>query len=141
VDDPQAPSLAIAMAIAASVTVSIAALRMGIFSVIFRVTLVETSTSWGRISEYFGTSKTSSKVSASFTVIPPGLALVYYTANNLKCNIIEFMREIVTVLLLAALPISELRGAIPVAMGVYGFDPISSYLLELWGISCRCRFC
>jgi hypothetical protein len=66
-------------------------------------------------------------------VIPPGLALVYYTANNLKCNIIEFMREIVTVLLLAALPISELRGAIPVAMGVYGFDPISSYLLGVVG--------
>ena len=66
-------------------------------------------------------------------MIPPGLALVYYTANNLKCNIIEFMREIVTVLLLAALPISELRGAIPVAMGVYGFDPISSYLLGVVG--------
>ncbi len=43
------------------------------------------------------------------------------------------MSEIVTVLLLAALPISELRGAIPVAMGVYGFDPISAYLLGVVG--------
>jgi len=43
------------------------------------------------------------------------------------------MSEIVTVLFLAALPISELRGAIPVAMGVYGFDPISSYLLGVLG--------
>jgi len=43
------------------------------------------------------------------------------------------MNEIVTILFLAALPISELRGAIPVAMGVYGFDPISSYLLGVVG--------
>lgn len=39
----------------------------------------------------------------------------------------------VTVLMLAALPISELRGAIPVAIGVYGFDPVTAYLLGVVG--------
>jgi len=43
------------------------------------------------------------------------------------------MSAVVTILFLAALPISELRGAIPVAMGVYGFDPLSSYLLGVVG--------
>lgn len=41
--------------------------------------------------------------------------------------------EILTVLLIAALPISELRGAIPLAIGVYGFDPVSAYLLGVVG--------
>lgn len=37
------------------------------------------------------------------------------------------------VLVLAASPISELRGAIPLAMGVYGFSPIDAYLLSVAG--------
>lgn len=40
---------------------------------------------------------------------------------------------ILTVLVIAALPISELRGAIPVAIGVYGFDPVTAYLLGVLG--------
>lgn len=43
------------------------------------------------------------------------------------------MSEILTVLFIAALPISELRGAIPVAIGVYGFDPVTAYLLGVLG--------
>jgi uncharacterized membrane protein len=43
------------------------------------------------------------------------------------------MREIVTVLVLAALPISELRGAIPVAISLYHFDPLTAYLLGVLG--------
>jgi uncharacterized membrane protein len=39
---------------------------------------------------------------------------------------------LVTVLA-AALPISEVRGAIPLAIGVYGYDPIQAYLLSVFG--------
>ncbi len=41
--------------------------------------------------------------------------------------------EALIVLLLAALPVSELRGAIPVAIGVYGIDPVAAYLLGVVG--------
>jgi len=37
------------------------------------------------------------------------------------------------VLLAAALPVSELRGAIPLAIGVYGYDPWEAYLLAMLG--------
>lgn len=33
----------------------------------------------------------------------------------------------------AALPISEVRGAIPLAIGVYGFSPLKAYLLSVLG--------
>ena len=36
-------------------------------------------------------------------------------------------------LLAAALPVSELRGAIPLAIGVYGYDPWQAYLLAVLG--------
>ncbi len=36
-------------------------------------------------------------------------------------------------LLLAMSPVSELRGAIPVAIGVYGFDPLQAYALAVAG--------
>ena len=37
------------------------------------------------------------------------------------------------VLVAAALPVSELRGAIPLAIGVYGYDPWQAYLLAVLG--------
>ena len=37
------------------------------------------------------------------------------------------------VLLAASLPVSELRGAIPLAIGVYGYDPWQAYLLAVLG--------
>lgn len=40
---------------------------------------------------------------------------------------------VLAVLLIASLPISELRGAIPVAIGVYGFDPVTAYLVGVLG--------
>lgn len=43
------------------------------------------------------------------------------------------IEQVVTVILIAALPVSELRGAIPVAIGVYGFDPVTAYLLGVLG--------
>lgn len=39
----------------------------------------------------------------------------------------------IVTLLFAALPISEVRGAIPLAMGVYGYSPIEAYLLAVLG--------
>jgi len=33
----------------------------------------------------------------------------------------------------AALPVSEVRGAIPLAIGVYGFSPLEAYLLSVFG--------
>ena len=36
-------------------------------------------------------------------------------------------------LIVAALPVSEVRGAIPLAIGVYGFSPLDAYLLSVFG--------
>ncbi len=38
-----------------------------------------------------------------------------------------------TTLIVAALPISEVRGAIPLAVGVYGFSPLDAYLISVVG--------
>jgi uncharacterized membrane protein len=38
-----------------------------------------------------------------------------------------------TTLIAAALPVSEVRGAIPLAIGVYGFSPLDAYLLSVFG--------
>ena len=59
------PSWAMAMAVRASVTVSMAALRSGMLSWMCSVNRVETSVSRGRIDDSAGTSSTSSKVSPS----------------------------------------------------------------------------
>ncbi len=39
----------------------------------------------------------------------------------------------IVTLFFAALPISEVRGAIPLAIGVYGYQPIEAYLLAVFG--------
>ena len=66
---PIPPSRAIAIAIGASVTVSIAAVTNGIFSSMFLENFVLSETSRGRTSEYAGTSSTSSNVSPSITTL------------------------------------------------------------------------
>src|SRR5262245_23042752 len=62
---PSPPSWAMAIAIGASVTVSIAADRPGIRRLIDLVSRALTSTSEGRTSDFWGTRRTSSNVSAS----------------------------------------------------------------------------
>ena len=62
------PSLAIAIAARCSVTVSIAADTKGIFKEIFFVSIVFTSTSLGKTSEYLGTNNISSNVRAFFLI-------------------------------------------------------------------------
>jgi len=37
------------------------------------------------------------------------------------------------ILVFAALPVSEVRGAIPLAIGVYGYPPLEAYLLSVFG--------
>jgi hypothetical protein len=63
---PIPPSRAMVIAVLASVTVSIAALKRGIFKVILLVKIVLISTSFGTTSDLAGTSKTSSKVKHSW---------------------------------------------------------------------------
>jgi hypothetical protein len=58
------PSRAIAIASSDSVTVSIAADKMGIFKLIFLVKRVDTFTSLGRTFDFDGTRRISSKVIA-----------------------------------------------------------------------------
>lgn len=41
--------------------------------------------------------------------------------------------EWLMILVAAALPISEVRGAIPLAIGVYGFSPVDAYILSVFG--------
>ncbi len=62
---PSPPACAMAMAILASVTVSMAEATIGILSVISRVMRVRMSASDGSSSDSPGLSRTSSKVSAS----------------------------------------------------------------------------
>jgi len=62
---PIPPSCAKQIAVPDSVTVSIAALRMGIFNLMLLVSIVEVSTSRGRMSDSAGTISRSSKVNAS----------------------------------------------------------------------------
>lgn len=41
--------------------------------------------------------------------------------------------QVLLVVFTAALPISELRGAIPLAIGGFGFDPLTAYIVSLVG--------
>lgn len=43
------------------------------------------------------------------------------------------MKEEILTILTAAAPISEIRGAIPLAIGVFGFAPLKAYLLSIVG--------
>ena len=66
---PIPPASAMAIAMGASVTVSMAAEMKGTSSVMFRVKCVLRSTSFGSTSEYEGTRRTSSKVIPSWIIL------------------------------------------------------------------------
>ena len=53
-------------------------------------------------------------------------------------EILEFLSIELTVMLTAALPVIEMRGAIPVGMSL-GLSPIHSFILEIGRASCRER--
>ena len=48
-------------------------------------------------------------------------------------TLFESVPPAVATMLMAALPIGELRVAIPVAIGVYGMDPLTAYVLAVIG--------
>ena len=89
---PRPPSLARAMARAASVTVSMAALSIGTFNVIVLVSWVLITTSLGKTSEYAGCKSTSSNVKPSPKNLPAlellvGVFLIAIGKNRkMLCN-------------------------------------------------------
>jgi uncharacterized membrane protein len=47
--------------------------------------------------------------------------------------VVFIVPEWLITMVVAALPISEVRGAIPLAIGVYGYSPLQAYLLSVLG--------
>lgn len=55
---------------------------------------------------------------------------------SVEAALVEMLRAVpdwFATMIIAALPISELRGAIPVAMGVYGMSPFPAYFFSVIG--------
>lgn len=55
------------------------------------------------------------------------------SVENLLVEMLASVPHWLAVLVIGAIPISELRGAIPVAMGVYGMGPVEAYSLSVVG--------
>ena len=55
------------------------------------------------------------------------------SVENLLVNMLASVPHWLAVLVIGAIPISELRGAIPVAMGIYGMGPVEAYFLSVIG--------
>lgn len=55
---------------------------------------------------------------------------------SLEAQVIELLSSVppwLSTVIISCLPIFELRGAIPIALGVYGLSPWSAYLLSVFG--------
>ena len=55
------------------------------------------------------------------------------SVENLLVEMLGSVPHWLAVMVIGALPISELRGAIPVAMGIYGMGPFEAYFLSVLG--------
>ncbi|KKG14748.1 ligand-binding protein SH3 [Methanosarcina sp. 2.H.T.1A.6] len=55
------------------------------------------------------------------------------SVENLLVEMLGSVPHWLAVMVIGALPISELRGAIPVAMGIYGMGPLEAYVLSVLG--------
>lgn len=55
------------------------------------------------------------------------------SVENLLVEMLGAVPHWLAVMVISALPISELRGAIPIAIGVYGMDPFEAYSLSVLG--------
>lgn len=55
------------------------------------------------------------------------------SVENLLVDMLASVPHWLAVLVIGAIPISELRGAIPVAMGIYGMGPVEAYFLSVIG--------
>lgn len=53
--------------------------------------------------------------------------------ENFLVEMLASVPHWLAVMVIGALPISELRGAIPVAMGIYGMGPLEAYFLSVLG--------
>jgi uncharacterized membrane protein len=53
--------------------------------------------------------------------------------ENFLVDVLASVPHWLAVLIISAIPISELRGAIPVAMGIYGMEPLEAYFLSVIG--------
>jgi len=47
--------------------------------------------------------------------------------------VVFIVPEWLITLVVAAIPVSEVRGAIPLAIGVFGYSPLQAYLLSVFG--------
>jgi hypothetical protein len=55
------------------------------------------------------------------------------SVENLLVEMLASVPHWLAVLLIGAIPVSELRGAIPVAMGIYHMEPLEAYFLSVLG--------
>ncbi|WP_048158714.1 small multi-drug export protein [Methanosarcina sp. WWM596] len=55
------------------------------------------------------------------------------SVENLLVEMLGSVPHWLAVMVIGAIPISELRGAIPVAMGIYGMGPLEAYFLSVLG--------
>jgi len=55
------------------------------------------------------------------------------SVENFLVEMLASVPHWLAVMVIGALPISELRGAIPVAMGIYGMGPLEAYFLSVLG--------
>ncbi|MPM33121.1 hypothetical protein SDC9_79689 [bioreactor metagenome] len=55
------------------------------------------------------------------------------SVENLLVEMLASVPHWLAVMVIGAIPISELRGAIPVAMGIYGMGPVEAYSLSVIG--------
>jgi uncharacterized membrane protein len=55
------------------------------------------------------------------------------SVENFLVDVLASVPHWLAVLIISAIPISELRGAIPVAMGIYGMEPLEAYFLSVIG--------
>jgi len=55
------------------------------------------------------------------------------SVENLLVEMLGSVPHWLAVMVIGALPVSELRGAIPVAMGIYGMGPFEAYFLSVFG--------
>lgn len=55
------------------------------------------------------------------------------SVENFLVDMLASVPHWLAVLIISAIPISELRGSIPVAMGIYGMGPVEAYFLSVLG--------
>lgn len=55
------------------------------------------------------------------------------SVENFLVDILASVPHWLAVLIISAIPVSELRGSIPIAMGIYGMGPVEAYFLSVLG--------